>query len=69
MKDQKKVTLVLPEKIESVIRSARNIKGVSLAQASQLNPYQVLNGGRLVLMPESVKVMKKVFAEKKVNKK
>lgn len=62
--DGKKVLLVLPEVLENVIRAARNIKGVELAQAKQLNPYQVLNGGQLIFLKPSVKVLKETFLKK-----
>lgn len=62
--DGKKVLLVLPEVLENIIRAARNIKGVELAQAKQLNPYQVLNGGQLIFLKPSVKVLKETFLKK-----
>lgn len=57
----KKKTLILPDVIENVVRAARNIKGVRLAQASLLNTYEVLNGGALILMEESVAKLKEAF--------
>jgi large subunit ribosomal protein L4 len=62
---KKKLTLILPEKTESVIRGARNIKGVNLAQARLLNTYGVLNGGTLVLMKESIDKLKEVYLKKR----
>jgi len=55
------LTIILPEAIDNLIRTARNIKGVSLAQANLLNTYQVLNGGKLILMKESVDKLKETF--------
>jgi large subunit ribosomal protein L4 len=62
---KKKLTLILPEKTESVIRGARNIEGVNLAQARLLNTYGVLNGGTLVLMKESIDKLKEVYLKKR----
>ncbi len=60
-----KLTIVLSEKTENVILGARNIKGVSLVQASLLNTYQVLNGGTLILMKESIDKLKETFLKDK----
>lgn len=60
----RKLTIILPEVIENVIRAARNIKGISLAQANLLNTYQVLNGGKLILMKESVDKLKETYLKR-----
>lgn len=59
-----KLTIVLPGMIENVMRSGRNIPNLRLIQASQLNIYEVLNGGRLIFMEESVDVVKNTFLGK-----
>lgn len=56
-----KILLVLPEKIENVIRAARNIAGVKITQTNRLNAYGVLNGGRLVFAKDSIKKLKETF--------
>jgi len=56
-----KLTLILPEKVENVLRAARNLEGVNLTQVKLLNTYQVLNGGRLIFMKESLPVLKETF--------
>jgi len=61
----KKLTIVLPGVIENIIRAARNIKGARLAQANLLNTYQVLNGGKIILMKESVDKLKETFLKNK----
>ena len=53
-----KATIILSEKLEIVARAARNLKGLNLSQANQLNPYQVLNGGQLIFMKEAVEKLK-----------
>jgi len=58
---KKKLTLVLPQKLENVSRSARNISGLFLAQANQLNTYEVLNGGKLIFMKEAIEVLEKTW--------
>jgi large subunit ribosomal protein L4 len=64
----KKVLLILPEKVEAVIRSARNIDGTELVFASLLNPYQVLKNECLVFMEEALPVLEKNFLRKETEK-
>ena len=64
LKIEGKILLVLPEKIENLMRAVRNIKGVSLAQASLLNTYQVLKSEKIILTPESVDKLKETFLKK-----
>ncbi len=63
--EQKKVSFILPEGFESVIRASRNIKGVNLMQADLLTTYEILNGGQLLFAQESIKELEKVFLGKK----
>ncbi len=45
----KTTLVVLPEKDDSVLRSARNIPGVHVARARDLNPYAVLIHERILM--------------------
>ncbi|KPJ70732.1 hypothetical protein AMJ51_01060 [Microgenomates bacterium DG_75] len=65
LKEKKKVLLVLPSVLENVIRTGRNLVGVDLVQASQLNTYQVLNHDQLVFMEESIEKLKETFLKKR----
>jgi len=56
-----KITLILPKVLDKVIRPASNIAAVKIKQAPLLNTYDVLNGGLLVFMEESIDVLKKTF--------
>lgn len=56
-----KILVVLPEVVENVMRAARNIKGVRLVQANMLNTYDVLNGGKLIFMKESIDKLKEIW--------
>ncbi len=60
-----KILLVMPEKIESVVRGARNIKGIRLTPVQGLNTYDVLNAKTVVLMKDAVAAMEKHFTEAK----
>lgn len=62
----KKVLLVLSksdQETESVIRASRNIKGVRLLKAAQLNTYEVLDANVLLLMKESIPVLEETFVK------
>lgn len=45
----KSTLVILPEKDEAVLRSARNIPGVHVARARDLNPYAVLTHERILM--------------------
>ncbi|MDO8657260.1 MAG: 50S ribosomal protein L4 [Candidatus Levybacteria bacterium] len=55
----KKILLVLPEKNENINRAARNIEGLNMTMANQLNTYAVLNCRMLLLTKDSIKLMSK----------
>lgn len=58
-----KVSIILPAVLENIKRAGRNIANLRLMQASRLNTYEVLNGGKLILMKESIEVMKETFLD------
>lgn len=68
LKFKKEILLVLPQKLENVFRAARNMAQINLAQADLLNTYEVLNGGQILLMAESVEKLEEVFLGKKTKK-
>ncbi len=57
----KKVLLVLPEKDEKVILSARNIPGVKTALVNTLNAYDVLNADKFIVVKDAVAQMEEVY--------
>jgi len=68
LKFKKEILLVLPQKLENVFRAARNMAQINLAQADLLNTYEVLNGGQILLMAESIERLEEVFLGKKTKK-
>lgn len=54
-----KILLVLPEKKENVQKSARNIEGLEMILADQLNAYEVLRNKKLLFMRESIEFLNK----------
>ena len=55
--------LVITENVdETVLKSARNIEGVSVTTATILSPYTILCGGTLVVDKAAVQKIEEVFA-------
>lgn len=59
-----KILLVLPNKIDNIIRAGRNIKNLDLQPVNLVNTYQILNHEVLIFMKEAIPVLKKTFVEK-----
>jgi large subunit ribosomal protein L4 len=58
-----KTLIVLSEGNENVYLSSRNIQGTKVITADQLNTYDVLNAGKLVLTTGSVKTLEEALAK------
>lgn len=56
-----KILLVLPETNAGVALSARNLQNVKIVLASNLNTYDVMNAGNLVIAEGSVEVINQMF--------
>ncbi|MDR1676746.1 MAG: 50S ribosomal protein L4 [Tannerella sp.] len=59
--DNRKLLLVLPENNKTVYLSARNLQKASVATASDLNTYKVLDAASLVLTESSIEIIEKLF--------
>ncbi len=59
---KKKVLIVLPEKDEKAILSARNIPGVKTALVNTLNVYDVLNCDTFIVVKDAVAKIEEVYA-------
>ena len=57
----RKVLLVLPEKDEKVVLSARNIPGVKTALVNTLNVYDVLNCDKFIVVKDAVAQLEEVY--------
>lgn len=62
LKVEGKTLLVLPEVDEVVMKSARNIAGVTPVSVAELNTYEVLNHSSLVLTKDAVAKVEEVLA-------
>ena len=57
----RKVLLVLPEKDEKVVLSARNIPGVKTALVNTLNVYDILNCDKFIVVKDAVAQLEEVY--------
>lgn len=57
-----KTLLVLPASNNNIYLSSRNIKKAKVVTADQLNTYDVLNAGKLLLTTQTVKTLEEAFA-------
>lgn len=58
---EKKVMIVLPEKDETVLKSARNIPGVNVTLVNTLNTYEVLNADKFHRAEDAVTKIEEVY--------
>ena len=58
----KKALIVMPEKDEKVIKSARNIPGVKTALVNTLNVYDIRNCDKLIVAKGAVTQLEEVYA-------
>ena len=58
----KKTLLVLPELDEVVVKSARNIKGITPVTVAELNTYDILNHNNIVITKDAVAKIEEVYA-------
>ena len=59
--DNQKVLFVIPENNANIVLSSRNIQKNKVITATDLNTYDVLNAGKLVLLEGSVAVIEKAL--------
>lgn len=58
---KKNVLFLLAERTPSVILSSRNIPGVTVLEASQLNTYDVLKAGKVLVTEDAIVQIEKMF--------
>ena len=59
--NDKKSLFVLPEENKNIYLSSRNLQGVSVVTASELNTYQILNAKQVVVLESSVSKIEELF--------
>lgn len=58
----KKTLIVLPEKDDTIFKSARNIAGVKVALVNTLNVYDMLNCTKILFLKDAVAKVEEVYA-------
>ncbi len=58
----KKALIVLPEKDENVVLSARNIQGIETCHVSTLNVYNILKYDQFIITKDAVNKVEEVYA-------
>jgi large subunit ribosomal protein L4 len=58
-----KTLLVLPKQDNNIYLSSRNIQKTKVITAADLNTYDVLNAGKLLLTADSLKTLEEAFAK------
>lgn len=58
----KKALIVMGEKSDAVIRSARNIPGVQTALVNTINVYDILNHDKFIITKDAVQKVEEVYA-------
>jgi large subunit ribosomal protein L4 len=61
LKADRKVLLVLPEKNDVIVKSARNIPGVKTALVNTLNTYDILNADKFIVVKDAVAQIEEVY--------
>ena len=61
LKADRKVLLVLPEKSDVAVKSARNIPGVKTALVNTINTYDILNADKLIVVKDAVAKIEEVY--------
>ena len=63
-KKQKLLFVTAGADVTSVLRAGRNVRGVSFVSSKQVNTYEVLAAGRLIVMKDAILEMKEHFFKK-----
>ncbi|MEC4804675.1 MAG: 50S ribosomal protein L4 [Jaaginema sp. PMC 1079.18] len=58
-----KVLLILPEKIENIYLSGRNIAHLTMISANYLNVYDVLNADKIVVSSQALQIIQEVYGD------
>ena len=57
----KKSVFVLPEQNNNIYLSSRNVQGVEVVTAAELNTYKIMKASKLILVESAVDVLQATF--------
>ena len=58
-----KILLIVPERVENVYRSARNVPNIKLILADHLNVYDLLNADKIAIAKTALAKIQEVYSE------
>lgn len=58
----KKALIVMPAVDEKVIKSARNIEGITLTLTNTINVYEIMNNNQMIIVKSAVEKLEEVYA-------
>ena len=59
--DVNRISIIVPEGNHSIIRGARNVKGMHLLSVKSLNAYDILTGGMMVVPKSALPSMEEIY--------
>ncbi|HEX2920362.1 MAG TPA: uL4 family ribosomal protein, partial [Bacteroidales bacterium] len=59
--DKKNSLFVLPEQNNNIYLSSRNVQGVEVVTAAELNTYKIMKASKLILVESAVDVLQATF--------
>ena len=62
LKAERKALVVLPERVENVVRASRNLPEAQTTYVNTLNVYDILNAGKLVITKAALAAVEEVYA-------
>jgi large subunit ribosomal protein L4 len=62
LKAERKALVVLPERVENVVRATRNLPQADTTYVNTLNVYDILNAGKLVITKAALAAVEEVYA-------
>jgi large subunit ribosomal protein L4 len=62
-KEFKKATIIISDEANNIVRAARNLPNFTLLSARNLNAYQIINSGTLIVMKDALRIMEQNFLQ------
>ena len=62
----KKILFVLPEQNKNIYLSSRNVQGIEVVTANELNTYRIVKASKLILTERAIDVLQSTFENSKI---
>lgn len=67
-KDSRKTLIVIDKPINNIITAGANAQGITITQATRLNPYELINNNTIIFSSDSIEVIKNTYLSDKKTK-